>query len=115
MMATDQSVPMQIDDQGMLLVKELAEIRAKTSALKKRSDEIRDELLAVLTELDATRAITASGDPAIHVTSIQTTRVNRKKLEARYPDVFSDVVETSESKKLEIDIPIELLGVRSEL
>jgi hypothetical protein len=115
MMVQDQSMPAQISDQAMLLVKELAEIRSTSSALKKRGDEIRDELLAELTELDATRAITASGDPAIHVTSIQTTRVNRKKLEARYPDVFADVVETSESKKLEIDMPIELLGVRSEL
>lgn len=114
-MTYDQSEPVSIDDKKMALISELADIRQKTSSLKKRGDEIRDELLSVLSDNGATRAVTASGNPAIHVTTVQTTRINRKRLEAKYPDVFADVVETSESKKLEIDMPIELMGVRSEV
>lgn len=114
-MTNDQSTPVSIDDQKMALIEELAGIRSKTSALKKRGDEIRDELLSILDSSNATRAVTAAGNPAIHVTTIQTTRINRKKLEAKYPDVFADVVETSESKKLEIDMSPELMGVRSDL
>ena len=113
-MTNDQSIPVQIEDEQVKLVLELSAIRAQTNALKKRGDEIRDELLEVLESCEASRAITASGEPAIHVTLVPTTRINRKKLEAKYPDVFEDVMEVSTSRKLEIDIPFELVDVRSE-
>lgn len=104
----------ELADDEIALVEELAMARSQANMWKKRGDEIRDKLLARLDEAGVAQAITASGMPAVHVTTIMTTRVNRKKLEAKYPQVFEDVVEPSETRKLEIDIPVELLDVRSE-
>jgi hypothetical protein len=111
----DNDRHVELSDEDIDLVKELAEARSQSNMWKKRADELRDTLMSTLSQTEATSAITAGGTPVIHVQRISTTRVNRKKLEAKYPDVFNDVAEASETRKLEIDIPVEILGVRSSM
>lgn len=93
-----------LTDDELSLVEQLAEARRQSGAWKKIADEARDRLrdLAIVRGSDV--ALTASGDPAYHLVRSERTGVNREKLEAKYPEVYADVVEVTEVVRVDIDL-----------
>jgi predicted phage-related endonuclease len=86
MLDTDTSVV--LDDNTVDLVDELRSIRDTIKGLKAREDEIRSHLLS---ELDgAEQGITASGVPVVEVQYQTRSRVDSRRLQAVYEDVWKD-------------------------
>jgi predicted phage-related endonuclease len=86
MFDTDTSIV--LDDDAVALVDELRSIRDATKVLKAREDEIRAVLVNQLE--GAEQGITASGVPVVEVQRQSRTRVDTKRLEALYEEVWKD-------------------------
>lgn len=93
-----------VTEDQLLLVKELDELRHQAKALDKRADEIRGALLEVLDAEGAQRGLTAAGIPAVVLGEQSRRQVNPRRLEALYPDVFVDVVETKIVRTLTVTL-----------
>lgn len=77
-----------LTDSNLALVEELRSIREFTKSLKAREDEIRGILLAELKDADT--GLTAAGVPVISVDRQTRTRVDSKRLQALYEEVWED-------------------------
>lgn len=86
MFDTDTSVV--LDDDTVALVEELRSIRDTTKVLKAREDEIRSALLKQLE--GAEQGINASGVPVVEVQYQSRSRVDTKRLQALYHEVWKD-------------------------
>jgi predicted phage-related endonuclease len=86
MLDTDTSIV--LDDDTVALVDELRSIRDTTKVLKAREDEIRATLLEQLE--GAEQGINASGVPVVEVQYQSRTRVDTKRLQALYQEVWKD-------------------------
>lgn len=79
---------------NLTLVEELRSTRELVKKLKAREDEIRKVLLAELADIEI--GLTAAGVPVIEVERQARTRVDSKRLQALYEDVWDDCqVETT--------------------
>lgn len=93
-----------LNDEQLQLLRDLAAVRRERNDLKKREDALRASLLDVLTRNNSTDAITAGGKPAMRISSSPSSGVDKKKLEAMYPDVYAQVLTTGTVDKLIIDL-----------
>lgn len=84
-----------LTDEEVAIVNELKSIREQSKQLRAREEEIRTRLLERFQDEVADEAVTASGAPLAVLSSTTRSSVNRKKLEAMYPDVFQACVEES--------------------
>lgn len=83
-----------LSDASLALVEELRSVREFTHKLKARESEIRSILLEELK--DAEQGITASGVPMIEVQRQARTKVDSKRLQALYEEVWDDcLIETT--------------------
>lgn len=98
----DEGALVYLDAEGELLAQELGAIRDEQKVLKAQESKIRDELLARLN--GAPRALTADGREAVTATVSSRRTVNRKRLEAMYPDVFDAVVDETEVVTVKITL-----------
>ena len=73
---------------NLTLVEELRSTRELIKKLKARESEIRDVLLVELADIDF--GLTAAGVPVIEVERQPRTRVDSKRLQALYEDVWED-------------------------
>lgn len=79
---------------NLTLVDELRSTRELVKKLKAREDEIRKVLLAELADVEV--GLTAAGVPVIEIERQARTRVDSKRLQALYEDVWDDCqVETT--------------------
>jgi hypothetical protein len=104
------------DDELFALAFELDEVRAEARGLRKREDELKERFRQAFpdgttdprmrtTKDDAsgqTVEISVRGVDLIKVSTSKRTTVNRKKLEAMHPEVFTDVKETGTTAKIEV-------------
>lgn len=77
-----------LSDDTLALVEELRSTRDAIKVLKSREDDIRSSLLSELTGVEF--GITAAGVPVIEVQRQVRTRIDGKKLQALYEDVWKD-------------------------
>lgn len=93
--------PVVLTDEELEAIAELRHLRVERKDIEDREKVLRNEILQRIGT--ASRALTADGRPAaIKRTQIRR-NVDRKKLEAEYPDVFDDVM--SESEVTILDLP----------
>jgi predicted phage-related endonuclease len=85
---TDSDSAIVLSDSDLDLVEELRSIRETVKNLKAREEEIRTVLLQELK--DSEYGLTASGDLLIEVERQQRSRLDSKKLQALYEDVWND-------------------------
>lgn len=90
-----------VDDDGVVLadnelalVRELRETRQWKRKLEARENELRKTLLEKVGDRD--RGLTAAGATVLQVQRQHRTGVDRKRLEALYPEVYEDVCTESE-------------------
>lgn len=86
MLDTETSVV--LDDDAVTLVDELRSLRDTIKVMKAREDEIRAALLKQLE--GAEQGISASGVPVVEVQYQSRTRVDTKRLQALYEEVWKD-------------------------
>jgi predicted phage-related endonuclease len=86
MLETDTSVV--LDDAAVALTEELRSIRDTVKVLKAREDEVRSALLSHLN--GAEQGVTASGMPVVEVQYQPRSRVDSKRLQALYEEVWKD-------------------------
>lgn len=86
------------------MVANLREARTNAAAWTKIGNELRDEIIGLLHDEDATKGLTASGAPAVTLVQSSRRSVDRQKLEAKYPEVFADVVTETQTERLDIDL-----------
>lgn len=85
---TDLDQTVVLSDANLALVEELRTVRDTIKSLKGRESDIRKALLGELK--DAEFGITAAGEPLIEVQRQPRSRVNTKRLQAVYEDVWND-------------------------
>jgi predicted phage-related endonuclease len=93
----DESIVV-LTDESLALVESLRTVREDIKVLKAREDELRSLLLSELK--DAEFGVTASGVPLIEVQRQARTRVDSKRLQAVYEDVWRDCQIASEVEVL---------------
>lgn len=77
-----------LSDSTLALVEELRSVRDASKKLKAREEEIRSALLGELKDIEV--GVTASGVPVIEVQRQTRTRVDSKRLQALYEEVWDD-------------------------
>lgn len=95
---TDTVLP----DEIIAAAMELKEVRAQEAVLKRRDEDLRDQIIKALE--GTTTGLTASGAKAVHTITQHRRGVNTAKLEALFPEVFNQVMEEKESVVLKIDL-----------
>lgn len=90
-----------LDDDMAEFVEELEDARAAKKKAEEREKLARDVLLQKLREAQATQGLTASGRGVAIQVQVRT-GVNRKQLEAMYPEVFEAVRTESEVEILKL-------------
>lgn len=93
--------PVVLTDEELEAVAELRHLRVERKDIEERERVLRNEILQRLGV--AARALTADGRPAAIKRTQVRRNVDRKKLEAEYPDVFDDVM--TESEVVILDLP----------
>lgn len=102
---TDIDGVLELSDDALILVEELRLVRDETKRLKSREAEIRE---ALLTELkDVEYGVTASGAPVIEIQRQPRSRVDSKRLQALYEDVWKDCQIHSEVEVLRFPEALE--------
>ena len=95
---TDQDDAVVLSDSNLALVEELRSNRESSKRLKAREDEIRSILLQELKGSEY--GVTAAGAPMIEVQRQARTRVDSKRLQALYENVWEDCQIESEVEVL---------------
>lgn len=90
-----------LDDEMAEFVEELEDARAAKKKAEEREKAARDVLLNALREAQANQGLTASGRGVALQVQVRT-GVNRKQLEAMYPEVFEAVRTESEVEVLKL-------------
>lgn len=93
MTSTPATVMVGDDTEFSAAVAELEEARALKREADKLEKAAREKVLGQLTALDTTKAIVASSGAGVSLQTQHRNRVNTKKLEAMFPDVYAAVVE----------------------
>lgn len=88
----------QIENTIATLITRLREARDATSVWKREADRLREEILELMG--DSKEVVNGAGVLLASVRESVRMTVNRKKLEAKYPDVYQDVVEEKTSTTL---------------
>lgn len=83
-----------LPDHLVEMVRELAEIRARKRTLSDQEDRLRSEIILQMNARDATVGLTASGSQIVSLVTQPRTKLNTKKLEAMYPDIYAELTET---------------------
>lgn len=91
-----------LSDDGISRAHELRDVRRQMAELKKIEDGLRKSLIEELGE--SARALTGSGMPAVHIETQIRRGVNKDRLEAMFPEVFSQVMEEKEVRVLKVDL-----------
>lgn len=99
-MSSSENV-VRLDDDMAEFVEELEDARAAKKKAEEREKLARDVLLQKLREAQATQGLTASGRGVAIQVQVRT-GVNRKQLEAMYPEVFEAVRTESEVEILKL-------------
>ena len=81
-------------------LEELAYIRREKAELTKREERVKKEIIGFLGH--ATTGVLGSGATAVTVKELTRTGVDSKKLEAMYPDVYSDVRTQTTYKRVDL-------------
>lgn len=97
---SDPSI-IQLDDEMAEFVEELEDARASKKKAEEREKAARDVLLDALRQAQASQGLTASGRGVAVQVQVRT-GVNRKALEAKYPDVFEAVRTETEVEVLKL-------------
>lgn len=100
-MTTEDETIVTLTEDELEAVHELRHVRSEKADLSAREKDLRAEILQRLGEAD--RALTASGAPAVKVRRSTRRTVNAKELEAKYPDVYDEVM--SETEIVTLDLP----------
>lgn len=87
-----------LTDDTLALVEDLRTVREDIKTLKAREDDIRSRLLVELKGVEY--GVSASGAPMIEVQRQPRTRVDSKRLQALYEDVWKDCQIASEVEVL---------------
>lgn len=95
---TDHDGILVLSDDTLTLVENLRTVREDIKVLKAREDEIRSALLTELKGVDY--GVTASGAPIIEVQRQPRSRVDSKRLQALYENVWKDCQIQSEVEVL---------------
>lgn len=85
---TDQDTAIVLSDETLSLVEELRSVRESYRKLKAREEEIREDLLTELKGIE--HGLTADGTPVIEIDRQTRTRVDSKRLQALYEEVWED-------------------------
>jgi predicted phage-related endonuclease len=88
-----------LTDDDLEAIEELKYARAEASEHKKRADELRTELLQKLGSAQA--AFAPDGRQVLRIRKAVRRTVNAKALEAKYPDVYDEVMSETETTTLE--------------
>lgn len=83
------------------LVEELDAVRVERRQLGHREGEIKERLNEIL---GGATALVVMGEPILTVTESVRSGVDRKKLEAMFPDVFADVRTESTARTMNIEV-----------
>lgn len=94
----------EVTEPELEMVAELQEARHLASVHAARAAALRDDLVKILSAAEAEQALTADGSPAMHLEVQHRRKVNSKKLEALYPDVYDECAEESEVILLRTDL-----------
>ncbi len=95
-----------LNDEQVDLLKQLAATRREKNALAKKEEALRAALIDVLNSNSTSEAITASGKPAMKISTSPSSGINKTKLEAMYPDVYQQVLTTGSIDKLIIELDV---------
>lgn len=95
---TDQDGILVLSDDSLALVEDLREVREDIKKLKAREDAIRTALLSELQGVEC--GVNASGAPIIEVQRQPRSRVDSKRLQALYEEVWEDCQIKSEVEVL---------------
>ncbi len=82
------------------MVEDLSDVREQMKSLRGTEKELRDTLLATLDDAQATHGMTASGVQVVTVRKSHRTSVDKTKLEAIFPDVYTEVMKESTTTTL---------------
>lgn len=86
-----------LPDSLVEIVRDLAEVRARKRALSDQEDRLRAEIILQMNLRDATVGLTASGSQIVSLVTQPRTKLNTKRLEAQYPDIYAELTETGET------------------
>lgn len=77
----------------------------KSEAQWRKYNEDRRKVILAWAESEATDVgLTASGAPGFHFNRIPGEKLDKDKLRAKFPDVFEECTEETETVRLEIDL-----------
>lgn len=93
--------PIVLTGDSLEAVEELKYLRAERAEIEKREKILRSEILRQLG--DAPQAVDENGVTVVLVTKTLRTGVDRKMLEALYPQVFEDVM--TETTAITVNLP----------
>ena len=79
------------------IVRQLAEVRVRKRALSEQEDSLRSEIILQMEKRQATVGLTAAGSQSVSIVTQPRTKLNTKKLEAMYPDIYAELIETGET------------------
>jgi hypothetical protein len=79
-----------------MLVKRLAELRGQKKAIETEEKQITGELKDELISSSAAILVGTNGIPILRLVFIDRLTVNRKELEAKYPEIFAECAKPSQ-------------------
>jgi hypothetical protein len=92
-----------LDQDQLQLIQELATAREAKKYAEGQESVSRAGIINILAEGASDVGITGSGAQVCHIQRQTRTNINRAKLEAKYPEVFADVIEEVEVVVLKLD------------
>jgi hypothetical protein len=89
-----------LDEETLLLVKELGDLRARKKVLTDEEVTKRARILQILKEHQVTEGLTASGTRVVSLSIQNRTKINTNKLRVLFPEAYAKCVEVSVTETL---------------